>query len=59
MDDDTAEKIRKRQLEKIERANERLFVRECEEEGVDPSLGASPELLRWIDEQKGKVRFDA
>lgn len=53
IEDDTTERIRKRQLEKIERANERLFARECEEMGIDPELGISPALMRWIE---GKTR---
>jgi len=47
MDDDTAEKIRKRQLEKIERANERLFVRECEEERSEERRVGKECRSRW------------
>ncbi len=56
MDDDglveTDLRIKKRQMEKIERANERLFARECEEKGIDPELGISPSLMRWIESKK-------
>jgi hypothetical protein len=36
----------------IEEANQRVFLRECERDGIDPALRVSPTLLKLLSEGK-------
>jgi hypothetical protein len=43
---------RNRQLERIQRANEKVFARECEQAGLDPAGWCSPTLVDLVRRQK-------
>jgi hypothetical protein len=43
---------RKRQIEHIQRANEKVFARECAEAGLDPAGWCSPTLVDLVRRQK-------
>lgn len=45
-------------LDQIQAANQKVFMRECEKTGVDPSKGVSPSLLKILREQNDANRTD-
>lgn len=46
--DDAKKKHADKILENVSAANKRMFLRECQEAGIDPKRGVSPSLLKIL-----------
>lgn len=46
-------------LDQIKDANNRVFARDCERAGIDPTRGVSPSLLKALEEKRSETVRDA